>query len=170
MKKLFLFLTIFFLAVSCAEFKGEDGKDGRDGVDGINGTTGTDGTDGTDQTSDAIVAYNLSGKFQKGRCYNNGEVFVWPLFDGTFSQTGEHFIGFTKSDGSYSIPAEINKEYIFMYSKLICDDEANGGTSEQELYGVRKTSDDKNNVNVLTKITYPVAENLFNNNFGTVEE
>ncbi len=162
---------------------GQDGDSGKDGIDGENGLDGTDGQDGisgidgengTDSTPDTVVVYNLSGKFEKGRCWEGGEIRVWPLEDGTLTQKGTHFIGTTGKNGTYNIRAETTEQYVLIYSKLTCDDEINGGSDLQELSGYRKTSDSFSNVNILTKISKPVADWLIDDplslTYGKVEE
>lgn len=149
---------------------GQDGINGADGVDGSDGIDGQDGQDGSDSTNDIAIVYNLSGKSQKGRCLKGGEILVWPLIDGTLTQLGTHFIGFTGENGSYNIRAETNEKYALVCFKGWCDDEANGGTTYQEMCGIRKTSDPFSNINPLTKINIPVTEWLFDSGFGNVEE
>lgn len=152
----------------CNGVDGDNGKDGESGSDGIDGQDGSDST--TDQTPDIATVYNLSGKFQKGRCLKDSEVLIWPLIDGTLTQTGAHFIGFTGENGTYNIRAEMEENYALACFKGRCDDEANGGTSYQELCGIRKTSDLYSNINPLTKIVKPIAESLFDGGFGNVEQ
>lgn len=153
---------------------GDPGKDGIDGADGINGDNGANGSDGTDSTTDIVTVYNLSGKFEKGRCWEGGEIRVWPIEDGTLTQRGTHFIGTTGENGTYNIRAETTEQYALIYSKLTCDDEINGGSGLQELFGYRKTSDPDSNINILTKISKPVADWLLDDpeseTYGKVNE
>ncbi len=153
---------------------GSDGQDGESGLDGQDGDDGKDGENGTDSTPDTVVVYNLSGKFEKGRCWEGGEIRVWPLEDGTLTQKGTHFIGTTGKNGTYNIRAETTEQYVLIYSKLTCDDEINGGSDLQELSGYRKTSDPFSNVNILIKISKPVADWLIDDplslTYGKVEE
>lgn len=153
---------------------GQDGIDGEDGEDGEDGKDGQDGQDGTDSTSDEPDVHNLSGQFEKGLCWEGGEIRIWPLDDGSLTQLGSHFIGTTGEHGTYNVRAETSEEYVLVYSNLTCDDEVNGGSSEQELQGYRKTSDPFSNINILTKISKPVADYLFDDPFsetyGDVEQ
>lgn len=161
MKKLILFLVVIAIA-SCMP------KDGKDGTNPKGGWPDDPTTD-----TPLVSEHTLSGKFEKGKCKRDGEVLVWPLYDGTLTQTGQHFVGFTGENGAYNIRGTFSADaddYALVYSKVDCDDEANGGTGLQELYGIRQVSDINSNVNPLTKISMPVAEDLFDAEFGTVPE
>jgi hypothetical protein len=159
-------ILILFLIIGCLP---QNGKDGTDGGNGIEGGWPKDPT--TDEP--LVNTHTLSGRFEKGKCMRDGEVLVWPLFDGTLTQTGQHFVGFTGENGNYEIRGSFSSdadEYALVYSKVDCNDEANGGEGLQELYGVRAVNDINSNVNPLTKISMPVAEDLFDGGFGTVPE
>jgi len=123
----------------------------------------------SDTTEDAPIVHTIAGKLQKGRCLKDARVQSWPLINGTMSQSGAQFIEFTGDDGSYSMDVQGDSEYVFTYFKGYCDDEVNGGSGWQELYGIRKVSDPISNTNPLTKVSYHVAKDLFADGFGTVE-
>lgn len=141
------------LLISCA---GEDGEDGADGSDGGSGDENVQ---------------RISGKFQKGPCYKDGKVWVYPLDDGFLDQLGTHFIGVTKDySGTYDIPASMAELRAEVFFEGDCDDEVTGGSGFQKLNGIIKVADINKNINPLTKIRTPVARWLFNDEaFGTID-
>lgn len=144
-----------------------NGLDGADGSDGTNGTNGDNGSNGADSTADTVIAYNLSGKLQKGPCPEGGEVLIQPISYTDMYQTGGHFIGFTIDNfGRYYIPAELenedpNEKWAEVFFKGFCHDELTGGYNYQEFTGIIDMSDPVNNINPLTDIRSYVGRWLF---------
>lgn len=135
------------------------------------GQDGEDGADGSDGGSEDGTIQRLSGKFQKGPCYKDGKIWVYPLDDGTLDQLGTHFIGVTKDySGSYDIPANVLELWAEIFFEGDCTDEVTGGSGFQKLNGLIKVADINKNINPLTKIRTPVARWLFNDEaFGTID-
>ncbi len=151
----FTFILFLFALFSCAESEN-------------NSSDTTEKLDITTDTETATV-YNISGKPEKGKCFQDGEVKVQPIDDGSFVQIGNHFTGYTDEYG-YNIPVVLDDEYSEIFFDGTCENEITGGTGDYRISGIVKNSDPVKNVNPLTKIRSPVARWLFNDNFGTTGE
>lgn len=102
------------------------------------------------------TVYHVKVTPQKGRCLEDGEVIVKPLFDGTFMQTGLTYTGYLDDLGKSNVPAEISEIRSEIFFEGECDDEVNGGTGNQKLSGIVNNAEE-NYVNPLTKIRSIVA-------------
>lgn len=149
MKKLVYLIIAIFIAQSCAD-----------------GNSSSSGSDENPETSNQVkIVRSLSVTPQKGLCLKDGEIIVKPLADGTLNQTGLTFTGYLDENGISNVPVEIAEEYSEIFFEGACNDEVNGGTGNQKLSGIVKSSE-ISYLNPLTKIRSIVARSLFDDEFS----
>jgi hypothetical protein len=107
----------------------------------------------------------LSDKVEKGPCNKDSEVLAFPLHNG-FYQTGDHFLGGTKTDlGYWEVPAQISEEYEYTDAKFngLCFNERYSGQSHQSLRAIFGTFSEYRSINPLTTIAVDVIREISKN-------